>query len=145
MRVIIIATRPELGTHFRLRTTSRPIVTRLQDASVSVRRVLESYESVVIQGWWPDSRRVTDVDAQEPRTLRPQQVAIPEGFDRRRMEANRTFDHTWQARRRQTDGDHAGGDERPHVRSLNWLSVARDPERPAAEKHDLRLFRSVDL
>ena len=43
---------------------------------VSVRRVLESYESVVIQGWWPDSRRVTDVDEQEPRTLRPQQVAI---------------------------------------------------------------------
>ena len=24
-------------------------------------------------------------------------------------------------------------------------AVARDPERPAAEKHDLRLFRSVDL
>ena len=66
MRVIIIATRPELGTHFRLRTTSRPIVTRLQDASVSVRRVLESYESVVIQGWWPDSRRVTDVDGRQP-------------------------------------------------------------------------------
>jgi hypothetical protein len=48
---------------------------------VSVRRVLESYESVVIQGWWPDSRRVTDMDEQEPRTLRPQQVAIPERFD----------------------------------------------------------------
>ena len=28
---------------------------------------------------------------------------------------------------------------------LDRLSVARDPERPAAEKHDLRLFRSVDL
>jgi len=27
------------------------------DLSVSVRRVLESYESYVIQGWWPDSRR----------------------------------------------------------------------------------------
>src|SRR5258705_10027108 len=26
-------------------------------ALVSVRRVLESYESSVIQGWWPDSRR----------------------------------------------------------------------------------------
>jgi transposase len=25
------------------------------------------------------------------------------------------------------------------------LSVARNPERPAAEKHGLRLFRSVDL
>jgi len=24
---------------------------------VSVRRVLESYESPVMQGWWPDSRR----------------------------------------------------------------------------------------
>src|ERR1035437_2099114 len=74
---------------------------------VSVRRVLESYESVVIQGWWPDSRRVTDVDEQEPRALRPQQVAIRERFDRRRMEAGRTFDPTWQARRRQADGDHA--------------------------------------
>ena len=28
---------------------------------------------------------------------------------------------------------------------LNWLSVARGPERPAAEKPDLRIFRSVDL
>jgi DNA end-binding protein Ku len=27
------------------------------DMLVSVRRVLESYESSVIQGWWPDSRR----------------------------------------------------------------------------------------
>src|ERR1035441_9881289 len=107
MRVIIIATRPELGTHFRLRTTSRPIVTRLQDPEMSFRRVLESYESVVIQGWWPDSRRVTDVDEQEPRTLRPQQVAIPERFDSRLMEADRPFDPTWQARRRQADGDHA--------------------------------------
>src|ERR1019366_314471 len=49
------------------------------DHSVSVRRVLESYESVLIQRWWPDSRRVTDVDEQEPRTLRPQQVAIGAG------------------------------------------------------------------
>src|ERR1019366_1308743 len=77
------------------------------DHSVSVRRVLESYESVVIQGWWPDSRRVTDVDEQEPRTLRPQQVAISERSDRRRMEAGRTFDPAWQARRRQADGDPA--------------------------------------
>src|ERR1019366_807895 len=113
--------------------------------SVSVRRVFESYEPVVIQEWWPDSRRVTDVDEQEPRALRPQQVAIPERFDRRRMEAGRTFDPTWQARRRQAAGDHACGGERAHVRSLNRLSVARDPERPATEKHDLRLFRSVDL
>jgi len=38
---------------------------------VSVREHLESYESFVIQEWWPDSRRVTDVDGEEPRTLRP--------------------------------------------------------------------------
>ena len=38
---------------------------------MSVRSVVESYESVVIQGWWPDSRRVTNVNEQEPRTLRP--------------------------------------------------------------------------
>jgi hypothetical protein len=30
--------------------------------------------------------------------------------------------------------EHAGGGERPHVHSLDRLSVARDPERPAAEK-----------
>src|SRR5258708_26734526 len=29
----------------------------LVELSVSVRRVLESYESSVIQEWWPDSRR----------------------------------------------------------------------------------------
>jgi hypothetical protein len=38
---------------------------------VSVREHLESYGSFVIQEWWPDSRRVTDVDGEEPRTLRP--------------------------------------------------------------------------
>ena len=38
---------------------------------VSVREHLESCESFVIQEWWPDSRRVTDVDDEEPRTLRP--------------------------------------------------------------------------
>ena len=59
------------GIPIRLQPTVRYLL-------VSVRRVLESYESVVIQGWWPDSKEVTDVDAQEPRTLRPQQVAISE-------------------------------------------------------------------
>jgi len=45
---------------------------------VSVREHIESLESFVIQEWWPDSRRVTDVDGEEPRTLRPQRIAIPE-------------------------------------------------------------------
>jgi hypothetical protein len=40
-------------------------------ALVSVRRVFESYESSAIQGRWPDLGRVTDVDEQEPRPLRP--------------------------------------------------------------------------
>jgi hypothetical protein len=40
---------------------------------------------------------------------------------------------------------HAGGGERPHVRSLDWLPVARDPERSSTEKHDPWLFRSLDL
>src|SRR5665811_593288 len=53
---------------------------------MAVRSVAESYELVAIQGWWPDSRRVTNVDEQEPQTLRPQQAALPERFDRRRME-----------------------------------------------------------
>ena len=49
-------------------------------------------------------------------------------------------DWRWQAH-----GDHAGGGERPDVHSLDRLSVARDPERPAAEKLGLRLLRSVDI
>jgi len=36
---------------------------------VSVRRVLESSESVVIQEWWTFSRGGTDVDEQESRAL----------------------------------------------------------------------------
>jgi transposase len=32
------------------------------------------------------------VDGREPRAVRPQQVAIPERFDQRRMAADRTFD-----------------------------------------------------
>jgi len=79
------------------------------------------------------------VDEQEPRPLRPQQVAISE----------RSNDDEWglveplirRARlARQAHGDHAGGGERPHVHSLDRLSVARDPERPAAEKLGLRHF-----
>src|SRR5665213_893537 len=112
---------------------------------VSVPRVLESYESFVIQERWPDSRRVTDVDEPEPRPLRPQQVAISERFDRRRMGTGRTADPAGQDWRWQAHSDHAGGGERPDVHSLDRLSVARDPERPAAEKLGLRLLRSVDI
>ena len=46
--------------------------------SVSVRKDVESPESVVIQEWWPDSRRVTDVDGREPQAIRPQPIAISE-------------------------------------------------------------------
>src|SRR5882757_1780919 len=60
------------------------------------------------------------------------------------METGRTADPAGQDWRWQAHGDHAGGGERPHVRSVDRLSVARDPERPAAEKLGLRLLRSVD-
>jgi hypothetical protein len=43
---------------------------------VSVREQVESSESFVIQVWWPDSRSVTDVDGEEPQTIRPQRTAI---------------------------------------------------------------------
>jgi len=88
---------------------------------------------------------VTDVDEQKPHPLRPQQVAISERFDRRRMGTGRTADPAGQDWRWQAHGDHAGGGERPDVYSLDRLSVARDPERPAAEKLGLRLLRSVDI
>jgi hypothetical protein len=45
---------------------------------VSVREQFESYESFVIQEWWPDSRRVTDVDSAKSQTLRPQFITIPQ-------------------------------------------------------------------
>src|SRR6266446_831848 len=61
------------------------------------------------------------------------------------MEIGRAVDPAWQDGWRQADCDHARGGERPHVCSLDRLPVARDPEGPASEKHDLRLFRSVDL
>src|SRR6266853_3476889 len=88
---------------------------------------------------------VTDVDEKEPRPLRPQQVAISERSDRRRMGTGRTADPAGQDWRWQAHGGHAGGGERPDVHSVDRLSVARDPERPAAEKLGLRLLRSVDL
>src|SRR5260370_30339682 len=88
---------------------------------------------------------VTDVDEQEPRPLRPQQVAISERFDRRRMGTGRTVDPTGQDWRWQAHGDHAGGGEQPPVHSLDRLSVARDPPRPAPPKLGLRLLRSVDI
>ena len=54
------------------------IVSLILVVLVSIREHIESLESFVIQEWWPDSRRVTDVDGEEPRTLRPQRIAIPE-------------------------------------------------------------------
>src|SRR6476469_3661338 len=53
-------------------------------SEVSVRKVLEPYKSSVIQGGGLIRGGVTDVDEQEPRPLRPQQVAISERSDRRR-------------------------------------------------------------
>src|SRR5258708_29436403 len=88
---------------------------------------------------------VTDVDEPEPRPLRPQQVAISERSDRRRVGTGRTADPAGQDWRRQAHGDHAGGGERPHVHSLDWLSVAPDPERPAAQKLGLPLLRSLNI
>src|ERR1700740_3411431 len=89
--------------------------------------------------------RFTDVEEPEPRPLRPQQVAISERSDRRRMGTGRTADPAGQDWRWQAHGDHAGGGERPHVHSLDRLSVARAPEGPAAEKLGPRLLRPVDL
>ena len=63
---------------------------RTGEALVPVRKHIETSESFVIQDWWPDSRRVTDVEGEEPRTLRPQRIAISERSDRRRMGVCRT-------------------------------------------------------
>ena len=69
-------TRWVFGIDPRCRPTLAPITL------VSVRRVLESYKSDVIQGWWPVIRKGSpDVDEQEPSPLRPQQVALSERFD----------------------------------------------------------------
>src|SRR6202521_4110114 len=87
----------------------------------------------------------TDVDEPEPRPLRPQPIAISERSDRRRMGIGGTADPAGQAWRRQTHDNHAGGGERPDVHSLDRLSVAREPEEPAAERLGLRLLRSVDI
>ena len=43
-----------------------------------------------------------------------------------------TADPARQVWRRQTNGDHARGGERSYVRSVDRLSVARNPERPVA-------------
>ena len=68
------------------------------------------------------------MDEPEPRPLRPQQVAISERSDRRRMETGRTADPAGQDWRRQAHGDHAGGGERSHVHSLDRLSVRAIPK-----------------
>jgi hypothetical protein len=59
-----------------------PLVKPRNFCLVSVRERIESSESFVIQEWWPDSRRVTDVDGEEPRSVRPQRIAISEQSDR---------------------------------------------------------------
>src|SRR5258708_19215269 len=86
----------------------------------------------------------TEVDEQEPRALRPQQVAISERSDRRGMGTGRTADPAGQDRRWQADGDHAGGGERPHGHSLAWLAGAPETEGAAPEKLGPRFLPSVD-
>src|ERR1700680_1549839 len=86
-----------------------------QKNSVSVREQVESSESFVIQVWWPDSRRVTDVDGEEPQTIRPQRTTISERSDRRRMGACGVVDPAGQARGAQGPRRRARGDERDHV------------------------------
>ena len=43
---------------------ARKVVKEGKVPLVSVREQFEFLESVVIQEWWPDSRRVTDVDGE---------------------------------------------------------------------------------
>ena len=59
---------------------------------MSVREDIESRELVVIQEWWPDSGRVTDVDDAQPQALRPQPIEISERSHQRRMGACRAVD-----------------------------------------------------
>jgi hypothetical protein len=112
---------------------------------VSVRKHIESDESFVIQERWADSKGTTDVDEQEPRALRPQQVTLPERFDRRGMGACPAADRASQARWQQASRRGARSDERDHVYFEHGLPVAGDPERPAAALDVVRLSRLVEL
>ena len=97
--------------------------------------ILNPMKSVVIQGWWPDSGRVTDVDDAKPQTLRSQRLAISERLDRRRMGVCRAVDPASQARWQQASCQRARSDERHHVCFEHGMPVAGDPERPAAAQH----------
>ena len=70
---------------------------------------------------------------------------LPERSERRGMEARRAPDPTGQTRRRQAHGEHPRGCERRHVRSVDWLPMASNPERPAATLNRAWLFRFVGL
>src|SRR5260370_3286560 len=61
------------------------------------------------------------------------------------MATGRTSDPARKTWRWQADGEHARGRKRSYVCALHRLPVPCDPQRPAAENHSLRLFRSVDL
>src|SRR4029077_6746679 len=114
-------------------------------ALVSVREDIESHELVVIQEWWPDSGRVTDVDDAQPQALRPQPIEISERSHRRRMGACRAVDPAGQAWRRQGHRGCARSDEPDHVHLEQGLPVACAAQGPAAEEHGARLSRPVEL
>jgi transposase len=54
-------------------------------------------------------------------------------------------DDEWELVEHLTPPGKPGGGKRTVIMREVRLSVARDPEGPATEKHDLRLIRSVDL
>src|SRR5882762_488936 len=78
---------------------------------------------------------VTDVDEQEPRPIRPQQIALSERSDRRRMGTGRTADPAGQDWRWQAHGDHAGGGE---------LQVGHALDGPALESAGIQVRAMQD-
>ena len=112
---------------------------------MSVRRHVKSHESVVIRCWRRDSGGAADVDCREPCLLRPQQPALSQRPDRRRVGADRASDPAREAWRQQAHGQHARSGQRPDVCPEHGLPVAGPAQRPAAAQHGARLLRPLEL
>ena len=85
---------------------------------------------MAIRGWVgadPTCLGPSDVDHREPRPVRPQQAALPERPDRRRVGAGDAPGPASQARRQQADGGRARGRQRSHACAGHRLPVACDP------------------
>jgi transposase-like protein len=128
----------------RSRFTEEQIIgiLREQEAGLSTAEVCRKHgiSTATFYGW---KAKLGGMEVSEAKRLK--QLQDENAKLKRLLAAGGAADPAAQARRRHADGQRARGRQRPDVCLGHGLSVAGDPQGPAAALDGLRLIRSVEL